>query len=82
LDSLCSPGSERKFIIAIAELQKKTQRKRERNCEGRVLSDALSGSGELIATTLLSQVGFYSFQYIHVRRGLQVIVGGIVMLFT
>ena len=24
----------------------------------------------------------YSFQYIHVRRGLQVIVGGIVMLFT
>jgi hypothetical protein len=49
LESLCSPESEQRFIIAIVELQRKLKRKRERNYGGGALSDALSRSGELIA---------------------------------
>jgi hypothetical protein len=49
LESLCSPESEQRFIISIVELPGKLNRKRERNYGGGALSDALSGSGELIA---------------------------------
>jgi hypothetical protein len=54
LESLCSLESEQRFIIAIVELQGKLKRKRERNYGGGALSDALSGSGELIAILLFS----------------------------
>jgi hypothetical protein len=49
LESLCSPESKQRFIIAIVELQRKIKRKHERNYGGGALSDALSGSGKLIA---------------------------------
>jgi hypothetical protein len=65
LESLCSLESEQRFIIAIVELQGKFKRKRERNYGGGALSDALSGSGELIAaetaylTGMRTQTGVY-----------------------